>query len=341
MTLRQHITICFLCFAFFTNAEARSFFSRFAEGWAKFFMSCDTTYITPQKYNITIQSELSYWHDYYNIRSSETGKRMVIESEPSMVLGGYVFYSILGFGLSWNLNDIGKPNGQTNGTSIRKGFSLHTARLFAEVFTYSSGKTARITHLSDFDFKDRDRSFSGLDSKVFGVHAFYIFNNRKFSWPAAFGENAVQRKSCGSWTLGFQYNKQDITLNDKELPDYLVNKVDQSLLFRKVNYSDYSISVGYAFNWVIGRNLLLAIAAQPSIGYRRSNIEGSDFSHNILNNVSTDLTTRASFFWNNTHLFSGLILELHTYSYRQNTFGLTNTYGTLKFVFGFNCWRKH
>ena len=36
----------------------------------------------------------------------------------------------------------------------------------------------------------------------------------------------------------------------------------------------------------------------------------------------------------------GLILELHTYSYRQNTLGLTNTYGTLKLVVGFNCWRK-
>ncbi len=332
--------MCFICLAFSTNAEAKSFFSRFAEGWAKFFMSCDSTYVTPQLYNITVQSELSYWHDFYHIKSKETKKSMVIESEPSIVLGGYVYYSILGFGLSWNLNDIGKPNGETNGTSMRKGFSLHTARLFAEIFTYSSGKTARITHLSDFDLKNRNKSFSGLDSKVFGVHAFYIFNNKKFSWPAAFGENAVQRKSCGSWTLGFQYNKQTVTLNEKELPDYLVNKISPSLLFRKVNYSDYSVSVGYAYNWVLGRNLLLAISLQPSIGYRRSNIEGTDFSHNILNNVSTDLTTRASFFWNNTRLFSGLILELHTYSYRQSTLGLTNTYGTLKLVVGFNCWRK-
>ena len=322
------------------HAGAESLFSRASRGFSNFFMGCDTTYITPQKYHITTQAELSYWHDYYSIRSSETRNRMAIESVPSLVFGGYIYYSILGFGLSWNLNDLGKPHGETNGTSMRRSLSIHTARLFAEIFTYTSGKTARITHLTDFDFSNRDKSFSGLNSKLFGLQAFYIFNNRRYSWPAAYGENAVQRKSQGSWTLGFQYNHQAITLNEKELPDYLKDVIDSTLVFRRVDYNDYSVSVGYAYNWVLGRNLLLAVSLQPSIGYRRSNIEEADLTHNVLNNISTDLTTRASFFWNNTKYFSGIMLEMHTYSYRRDTFGLTNTYGTLKFVFGFNFFRK-
>jgi hypothetical protein len=62
--------------------------------------------------------------------------------------------------------------------------------------------------------------------------------------------------------------------------------------------------------------------------------------HSILNNVSTDLNLRMSLFWNNTRMFSGLILETHTYDYRQNKFGLTNTYGTLKYLLGVNVWKK-
>lgn len=322
------------------SAGAEGRLAKVVDGVTQFFMGCDTAYVTPQQYHITTQGELSYWHDFYHLRSRETGNNMVIESVPSMVLGGYFYYGILGLGLSWNLNDLGKPDGETNGTSMRRSLSLHTARLFAEVFTYSSGKTARITHLTDFDFSGRDRSFSGLNSRLFGLHAFYIFNNRRFSWPAAFGENAVQRRSQGSFTLGFQYNKQAVTFNARELPDYLREDIDPTLLFHRVDYSDYSLSIGYAYNCVLGRNLLLAIAVEPSLGYRRSNIEEADFTHDILNNVSTDLVGRASFFWNNTKLFAGAILELHTYSYRRNTFGLTNTYGTLKFVCGFNCMRK-
>ena len=317
-----------------------SFISRCFTGFTNFFMGCDTNYVTPQKYQFTTQAELSYWHDFYHIRSSETQNSMNIESVPSLVLGGYLYYSIIGYGISWNLNDIGKPNGQTNGTSMRQALSINTAKIFAEVFTYRSGKTARITHLSGYNFKGKDNSFSGLNSKLFGLQAFYIFNNRRFSWPAAFGENAVQRRSCGSWNLGFQYNHQSVTFNDAELPDYLNPVIDTTLLFNHVDYNDYSVSIGYSYNWVVRRNLLLAVSFQPSIGYRRSNIEEADFTHDILNNVSTDLTTRASVVWNNTKYFSGLILELHTYSYRKSKFGLTNTYGTLKFVLGFNFLKK-
>ncbi|MBQ9640256.1 MAG: DUF4421 domain-containing protein [Bacteroidaceae bacterium] len=322
------------------RAQRKPFFPRLLNGITEFFMGCDTNYITPQKYQFTTQAELSYWHDFYRLRSSETGNTMTIQSVPSVVLGGYIYYSILGYGISWNLGDIGKPKGQTNGTSMRQGLVLNTAKIFAEVYTYTSGKSARITQLTNFNFKGYDRSFTGLNSKVFGLQAFYIFNNRHFSWPAAYGENAVQRRSCGSWNLGFQYNHQTVTFNDEELPDYLKPTMDPTLLFNRVDYNDYSVSIGYSFNWVPRRNLLLAISLQPSVGYRCSNIEEANQKHNILNNVSTDLTTRASVVWNNTKMFSGLILELHTYSYRREKFGLTNTYGTLKLVVGFNFLRK-
>lgn len=320
--------------------EKKSFFPRVLNGVTKFFMGCDTNYVTPQKYQFTTQLELSYWNDFYRLRSSETGNTMNLESVPSLVLGGYLYYSILGYGISWNLGDIGKPTGQTNGTSMRQSLSIHTAKIFAELFTYRSGKSARFTHLTDYDFKDHDKSFTGLDSKLFGLQAFYIFNNKHFSWPAAFGQNAVQRRSCGSWNLGFQYNHQSVTFNDEELPDYLKPTIDTTLLFKRVDYNDYSVSIGYSFNWVLRRNLLIAISVQPSIGYRRSNIEEANLTHDILNNVSTDMTTRASIIWNNTRVFSGLVLELHTYSYRQKKFGLTNTYGTLKFVAGLNFLKK-
>lgn len=323
-----------------TTQKKSSFIPRVLNRTINFFMGCDTNYITPQKYQFTTQVELSYWHDFYHLRSSETGNTMNIESVPSLVLGGYLFWGFLGYGIAWNLGDIGKPKGQTNGTSMRQALTINTARIFAELFTYRSGKSARITHLTDFDFKRRDNAFSGLDSHLFGIQAFYIFNNRHFSWPAAFGENAVQRRSCGSWNLGFQYNHQSVSFNDAELPDFLGSVIDTTLLFNRVDYNDYSVSIGYSFNWVARRNLLIAISLQPSIGYRRSNIEEANKQHNILNNVSTDLTTRASIIWNNTKCFAGLVLELHTYSYRREKFGLTNTYGTLKLVTGFNFLKK-
>ena len=315
---------------------------RLLMGVENFFMGCDTSYVTPQKYNLTAQVELSYWHDYYFLRSSQTNNTMVIQSDPSVILGGFVYYSIFGYGAVWNLNDLGIKAGKTNGTSLRQTFVIHTAKFFAEYYMFNSGKGAEIRSVSGIETKGKERTFHGLDSRCNGVSVLYMFNNRHFSWPAAFGANAVQRKSCGSWSVGFQYNHQRITFDKEELPDYIKEDIDSTLLFNKVNYNDYSVSAGYNYNWVLGRNVLFAISFVPSIGYRRSNITEAkeDMGHSILNNISTDLNLRMSLFWNNTRMFSGLILETHTYDYRQNKFGLTNTYGTLKYLLGVNLWKK-
>ena len=318
-----------------------SLLTRVMSGMEKFFMGCDTNYVTPQKYQMTAQLELSFWHDYYFMRSSVTGNSMTIQSDPSVILGGYVYYSILGYGVVWNLNDLGILAGKTNGTSMRQSVVIHTAKFFAEYYKFNSGKGAEIENVSEFDLTGRDRTFRGLDSNCDGFSAVYMFNNKRFSWPAAFGANAVQRKSCGSWSIGFQYNHQRINMDKDARPDYLRNDIDSTLLFNNVDYHDYSVSIGYNYNCVLGRNVLLAASVMPNIGYRRSNItEAQEEKHSILNNLATDLNLRLSLFWNNTKVFSGLIFELHTYDYRKDKFGLTNTYGTLKYMLGFNFWKK-
>ncbi|MCQ2257187.1 MAG: DUF4421 domain-containing protein [Bacteroidaceae bacterium] len=322
------------------HERQRPFLLKALDDVTDFFMGCDTTYVTPQQYQLSAEAEVSYWHDYYNLRSSETNKTMTIQSDPSVILGGNVSYSIFGYGLLWNMNDLGIKAGKTNGTSLRQTFSIHTAKFFAEYYTFNSGKGAEIRSITGMSLKGKDRTFHGLNSRCKGGSIIYLFNNQHFSWPAAFGENAVQRKSCGTWSIGFQYNHQRVTFNAEELPDYLIGTIDSTLLFNKVNYDDFNVSVGYSYNCVLGRNVLYAISVLPSIGYRRSNITEASYKHSILNNVATDLNLRMSLVWNNTKYYSSLILETHTYSYRKDKFGLTNTYGTLKYVLGLNFWKK-
>ena len=304
-----------------------------------FFMGCDTTYITPQLYEFTAQLELSNWNDFYHMQAYGQSKSMDIMSEASTVLGGYIYWSIFGYGYSVNLRDVGVRNGEYNGTGRRQTFVLNTGRIFAEYYTFNSGKTARITHITGQDLKGLNTRFRGLQSWCTGLNFSYIFNHKHYSWPAAFGENAVQRKSCGSWKAGFTYNNQRISLNADELPED-ISQIDSTLLFNHVDYTDYAINFGYSYNWVFRRNCLLAISFTPALGYRKSNITEGDNDRLRLENLSTHLFTKASLFWNNTHYFAGVMFELHTYHYRKRNFGLTNNYGTLKFIVGLNFLKK-
>lgn len=311
-----------------------------ADAVTNFFMGCDTNYVTPQKYEFTTQAELSYWHDFYRLSSSESGKSMTLQSGNSLVLGGYIYWSIFGYGHSVNLGDIGKPQGETNGTGHRNSFVLNTARIIAEIYTFKSGKSARFTSISDIDLEGQDRTFTGLSSKCFGIDAQYIFNHRRYSWPAAFGENAVQRKSQGSWKLGFSYNHVTVTFNRNELSPYIAERIDTTLLFNKVSYKDYAISIGYGYNWAFRRNCILAVSILPSIGYRQSDITEHNLDKAVLRNISTDVFFRTSLFWNNTKYFTGIVVDLHTYAYRERKFSLTNAYGTVKYIVGFDFLKK-
>ena len=315
---------------------------RAADVVTNFFMGCDTNYVIPQKYEFTAQAELSYFHDYYRISSLENGQTnsMVLQSGNPLVLGGYVYWSIIGYGHAVNLGDIGKPQGKTNGTGHRNSFVLNTARIIEEIYTFKSGKSAKFTNISGVDLSGHSRTFTGLSSKCVGMDAQYIFNHRRYSWPAAFGENAVQRKSCGSWKLGFSYNHQVIDFDDTALPPHISENIDSTLLFNHVSYYDYAISIGYGYNWAFRKNCIWAVSVLPSIGYRRSDITEYDFDRDILRRVSTDIFFRTSVFWNNTKYFTGLVLDIHTYSYRQRKLSLTNSYGTVKFIIGFNFLKK-
>lgn len=311
---------------------------RVYDGMYNFFMGCDTNYVKPIDYDFSTWTDLSFWRDYYFMRSSETDNTMIISSDPSAVLGAYLSYKIFSYGISVNLNDMSKKNGETNGTSRRQEFCIHTSKFFGEYYMFNSGKGAEIRHITNTDLKGKDRRFKGLNSKCQGFSLTYFFNNRHYSWPAAFNAGAVQKKSSGSWSLGLQYNEQEIIFNKDELPSHLIGTIDSTLLFSNVNYKDYSINFGYNYNAVLKRNCLFAISFLPTLGYRKSLITESTQRHSILNNISTDLALRTSFSWNNGKFFSTLNIELHTYSYRQNKFGLTNTYGTMTYSLGLNFW---
>lgn len=315
-------------------------------GWCldrlnNFFMGCDTSYVTPQLYEITTQAELSYWHDYYRISSSETGNTnyMTLQSGNPLILGGYIYWGFFGYGHSVNLDDVGNPY-RTAGSGTRNSFTLNTARIMAEIYTFKSGQKAHFSHISGVRLNNEDRDFSGLSSKCVGFDAQYIFNHKRYSWPAAFGENAVQRRSQGSWKLGISFNRIDVNFDRSQLSSHVKANVDTTMLFNRIGYNDYAVSFGYGYNFVFLKNCLLAVSVLPSLGYRQTKITEIDNDRDILRNISTDVFFRASLFWNNTKCFSGIVVDFHTYSYQRRKFGLTNTYGTIKYILGMNIIKK-
>ena len=118
----------------------------------------------------------------------------------------------------------------------------------------------------------KERLESGdVTLKVANLAGYYTFNHRHFSYPAAFTQSYIQRRSAGSWLAGFSYQGGSI-------------KTRGALKERNPNAPDVRIDVGhigigggYGYNWVLGNKWLLHFSMLPTfVVYNRNKFTVND-----------------------------------------------------------------
>lgn len=110
--------------------------------------------------------------------------------------------------------------------------------------------------LGNMDHLDEE----GLRMNVVNASAYYIFNHRKFSYPAALYQNYYQLRSAGSWLAGLSVQAGSIKTTD-ELKARSPLAPEVHLTFANV-----AIGGGYGYNLVLGKRSqwLLHFSAIPS-----------------------------------------------------------------------------
>ena len=110
--------------------------------------------------------------------------------------------------------------------------------------------------LGNMDHLDEE----GLRMNVVNASAYYIFNHRKFSYPAALFQNYYQLRSAGSWLAGLSVQAGSIKTTD-ELKARSPLAPEVHLTFANV-----AIGGGYGYNLVLGKRSqwLLHFSALPS-----------------------------------------------------------------------------
>jgi hypothetical protein len=123
-----------------------------------------------------------------------------------------------------------------------------------------------------------DREVQAMESgdltlKVVNLAGYYAFNHRHFSYPAAFSQSYIQRRSAGSWLAGFSYQGGIIETSD-ELKAKNPNAPDVS-----IDVGHVGIGGGYGYNWVLGKKWLLHFSMLPTfVVYNRNKmtVNGND-----------------------------------------------------------------
>ncbi len=93
------------------------------------------------------------------------------------------------------------------------------------------------------------------DLNVLNVAAYYAFNYRRFSYPAAFTQSYMQRRSAGSWLAGLSFQGGTIK-NSDEAPATLPKL--------EIKARHWGIGGGYGYNLVVKDKWLFHISALPT-----------------------------------------------------------------------------
>jgi hypothetical protein len=109
----------------------------------------------------------------------------------------------------------------------------------------------------NIDHLDED----GLNMKVFSLTAYFIFNNKRFSFPAAFYQNYYQLRSAGSWLAGLNFQSGSVRTTDElkartpEAPEV------------HITAAHLGIGGGYGYNLVLGKKSqwLLHFSMMPTV----------------------------------------------------------------------------
>ncbi|MBR6438704.1 MAG: DUF4421 family protein [Bacteroidales bacterium] len=134
---------------------------------------------------------------------------------------------------------------------------------------------------------------------------YYAFNNKRFSYPAAFSQSYIQKKSAGSLLIGGSLHANEILAGDSTAG---------TEIFCLENYS-LGIGVGYAYNLVINKHMLFHLSLLPYVVFDG----GTSLRHlgkGELKGVKTDfpemyVILRNAFIYNYKGWFFGTNLQLN------------------------------
>ena len=114
---------------------------------------------------------------------------------------------------------------------------------------------------------DDSRLESGdITLKVLNLAGYYAFNHRRFSYPAAFTQSYIQRRSAGSWLAGISYQGGSIETTDA------LKERNPNAPETRIYIGHFGIGGGYGYNWVIGKKWLLHFSMLPTfVVHNRNN----------------------------------------------------------------------
>jgi hypothetical protein len=113
---------------------------------------------------------------------------------------------------------------------------------------------------------------SNLETFSTAVSTYYFFNNKNFSYRAAFVRNEIQKKMAGSVVLGV-YMGYDVAVSPNGfVPDDMPDNIKDTFDIVGFASARVGISVGYTYTFVFLKDFFINLSIVPGMGIKVANV---------------------------------------------------------------------
>ncbi len=195
------------------------------------------------------------------IAGEEYSARPHLKTTPSQYVGLWAGYR--GYGLGYTVN-VGGDKGSyltfgATGGSYGINVRIHSFENSMPEFNLNSD----IIPEEDKDTWENVQLIEPIRVKTVIADGYYLFNGKRFSYAAAYDQSVIQKRSAGSLMAGLMYNYTHINYSS----DYNGDLIYAMQGLGRVKLWQGSAGVGYAYNWVPVRGLLVNVMAMPMLTF--------------------------------------------------------------------------
>lgn len=311
------------------------------------FSDVDENFVEPQHYNWSVMLQATHTYDYYRLSTSGSdGQSVWLSPEPNFKVGPYFGWRWVFLGYTFDLKRV-----DVDMDDLKQEFdiSIYSQQIGVDLYYRRTGSDYRIRRLNLGKTVNTDAMqgipFDGISVGITGFNLYYIFNHRRFSYPAAFAQSNIQKVSCGTWMAGIGYTRNSLEFDHEKLQSEIDERMgpravplDSGLMFNSVKYYNTNVSVGYAYNWVFARNCLFCASLSLALAYKRtySDADAARKYNFDINNFNIDGIGRFGLVYNNMRWYAGTSVIVRAYNYHKSNFAANNIFGSLNMYVGYN-----
>ena len=207
--------------------------------------------------------------------NERTEWKLCFEPPIASSVGFWVGYRGTGFAYSKSLTKNAGRYYSFSSTGAKYGFNFRLRRFKTEDAKFS----AKDYKDGQLDGEPYDTAFnmpSAVWIRSVYVNGYYVFNGRRYSQAAAYNQSVIQRRSAGSLLLGATWYQSSFDYSDIVNGYFMIFGDGIS----RIKVHQANIGVGYGYNWVPLRGLVVNAMAMPTISvYNRVKVYKYDFNY--------------------------------------------------------------